>query len=112
MTRACVLILTLASPALAEDWRVLSTDEIQTALSARVLQYADGATQNFFGDGRTLYEVSTGESWGKWWVEDERYCSIWPPSATPTCYEVEALGLEVRFISSGGVVTSGRYIDL
>jgi hypothetical protein len=110
--RSLLLCLLLATPVLAEDWRMLDDAGITSALSARVLQYQDGSTQNFFTDGRTLYEAGAGESWGKWWVEGGRYCSTWPPSDVPACYTVEAQGLEVRFAGAGGEVTVGRYVDL
>ena len=110
--RALMLILLLSGPALAEAWRVLDDSGIRAALAARVLRYEDGATQNFFQDGRTLYEAGGGESWGKWWVEGGQYCSSWPPSDVAACYGVAAQGLEVRFTSTGGTVTVGRYQDL
>ena len=100
----------LASPASAEDWRQLDDAGITAALSARVLQYQDGASQNFFTDGRTLYTVTTGASWGKWWVEAGKYCSTWPPSETPSCYIVEQSGQDFRFTGSGGDVTVGRHV--
>ncbi|HMS95489.1 MAG TPA: hypothetical protein PKA03_09760 [Tabrizicola sp.] len=106
------IVLLLAGPALAEDWRVLSSEEIRSALSARVLQYADGASQNFFTDGRTLYQAGAGESWGKWWVEADQYCSTWPPSEVPSCYGVAAQGPDIRFTGASGDVTVGRYGDL
>lgn len=112
MMRPLILSLLLATPALAEDWKALDGPGITAALSARVLQYEDGSTQNFFTDGRTLYEAGGGESWGKWWVEGDQYCSTWPPSDVPACYGVEAQGLEVRFTSKGGDVSLGRYVDL
>lgn len=102
----------LAQPVLADDWQELDDAGINQALSARVLAYSDGASQNFFTDGRTLYEVSTGESWGKWWAEGGQYCSTWPPSPTPSCYDVAARGLEIRFTGTGGDKTIGHYIDL
>jgi hypothetical protein len=102
----------LATSVLADDWQKLDGVGITTALSARVLQYADGTTQNFFQDGRTLYQAGAGESWGKWWVEGAQYCSTWPPSDVPACYKVEAQGLDVRFIGKGGDVSVGRYVDL
>jgi hypothetical protein len=111
--RALLLTLALVTPAIAEDWRVLDDAAITEALSARVLQYEDGARQNFFQDGRTLYEAGAGESWGKWWAEGGKYCSTWPPSETPACYTVEVLGLlDLRFTGAGGDVTIGRYADL
>lgn len=110
--RAILLWLTLATPAMAEDWRVLDDAGITAALAARVLQYEDGATQNFFQDGRTFYELGAGQAWGKWWVEGGRYCSAWPPSNVPACYGVDVQGLEVRFTGTRGNVTVGRYVDL
>ncbi|MFN6008166.1 MAG: hypothetical protein ACK47C_18905 [Paracoccaceae bacterium] len=110
--RSLMLCLALSTPALAEGWRVLDGAGITAALSARVLQYEDGSTQNFFTDGRTLYQAGSGESWGKWWVEGGQYCSTWPPSDVPACYGVEAQGLDVRFTGKGGDVSVGRYVDL
>jgi hypothetical protein len=98
--------------AAAQDWQVLGGPEIGAALSARVLQYEDGTTQNFFSDGRTLFEAGAGESWGKWWATETQYCSTWPPNETPSCYDVEASGLDIRFTGSRGDVTTGRYVDL
>jgi hypothetical protein len=110
--RVLLIWLLLAVPALAEDWRLLDGPGITAALTARVLQYQDGSTQNFFLDGRTLYEAGAGESWGKWWVEADQYCSTWPPSDVAACYRVEVQGVEVRFTSKGGDVSVGRYVDL
>ena len=110
--RSLILCLALAGPVLAEDWRKLDDAGITAALSARVLGYDDGSTQNFFQDGRTLYQAGSGESWGKWWVEGGKYCSTWPPSDVPACYGVEAQGLDLRFTSGSGDVSVGRYQDL
>jgi hypothetical protein len=109
---AFFISLALFTPALAEDWRPLDDAGITAALSARVLGYEDGSTQNFFADGRTLYQAGAGESWGKWWVEGGQYCSNWPPSDVAACYGVEVQGLEVRFTSKSGDVSVGRYQDL
>lgn len=112
MLRSALFAAFLVTPALASDWRVLDDAGITAALAARVLQYEDGSTQNFFQDGRTLYEAGGGEAWGKWWVDGGQYCSTWPPSDVPACYGVEAQGLNVRFTSKGGAVSVGRYQDL
>jgi hypothetical protein len=112
MLRSAILCLVLTSPALAGDWTLLDDAGITAALSARVLGYEDGSTQNFFTDGRTLYEAGAGESWGKWWVSGGKYCSTWPPSDVAACYTVEAQGLDVRFTGTGGDVSVGSYVDL
>jgi hypothetical protein len=95
----------------AGDWQVLRGHAVHEALAARVLAYADGSTQNFFADGRTLYE-SGSASWGRWRVEGDLYCSQWPPAERWDCYGVERNGLDIRFVSPGGSVTEGRYVDL
>jgi hypothetical protein len=115
MTRHFLLALMLASPAVAEDWRRLDGAGITAALSARVLRYEDGSTQNFFQDGRTLYKAGATESWGKWWARGGSFCASWPPSDRPFCYVVDARGLDLRFTGigpTGGLVAIGRYIDL
>jgi hypothetical protein len=92
----------------AEGWERLSGQGITAALSARVLGYPDGTLQDFFADGRTLY----GESWGRWEVRGDRYCSLWPPSDRWACHEVERSGLDIRFTDEQGAATVGRYVDL
>ncbi|RYI20131.1 MAG: hypothetical protein EON48_09080 [Acetobacteraceae bacterium] len=112
MLRSALLLLCIALPAQADGWRALDDAGITSALSARVLRYEDGSTQNFFAGGRTLYEAGAGESWGKWWVAAGQYCSTWPPSDVAACYGVEVKGPDVRFTSQGGDVSVGRYQDL
>jgi hypothetical protein len=94
----------------AEDWQVLAGPEITAALTARVVQYEGGAVQNFFADGRTLYEAPA-PSWGHWRVQGAQYCSVWLPSDRWTCYEVAQRGLEIRF-GSGAEAAIGQYVDL
>jgi hypothetical protein len=111
--RASVLAVLLATPVAAEEWQPLTGPQIRDALAARVLGYPGDRHQNFFADGRTLYE-GTQSDWGQWRVEGDRYCSLWPPSDRWTCYAVEraARGLDLRFLADDGSVTVGRYIDL
>jgi hypothetical protein len=92
----------------AQDWQALDGQAVRAALEARVLAYPDGTRQDFFADGRTLY----GQQWGKWGVQGDRYCSLWPPVDRWDCYDVAILGLEVRFTSAGGAETIGHYADL
>jgi hypothetical protein len=99
--------LGLAS-AQAGGWERLDGPAITAALAARVLGYPDGTLQDFFADGRTLY----GESFGRWEVRGDRYCSLWPPSDRWTCHDVERQRLDIRFTADDGTVTIGRYVDL
>ena len=94
----------------AEDWARLAGPDIRAALTARVLGFADGTTQEFRADGTTL--AGSGE--GRWRVDGDRYCSAWPPAEAWACYDVEreAGGLDLRFTSDDGSVSVGRYTDL
>jgi hypothetical protein len=96
------------TPALAEGWERLDGPGITAALAARVLGYPDGTLQDFFADGRTLY----GESYGRWEVREDRYCSLWPPSDRWACFDVDRQRLDIRFTAGDGTVTIGRYVDL
>ena len=109
ITVALAILLGFTSTlAAAEDWKRLDGPGITAALAARVLGYPDGKLQDFFADGRTLY----GESWGRWEVRGDRFCSQWPPSDRWTCHAVDQSGLDIRFTDDAGVTTIGRYIDL
>ncbi len=89
----------------AQDWKRLDGAQIEALLTGAKVTYGS-ARQNFFAQGRTLYNAGRG-AWGYWAVRDDQYCSQWPPSETWTCYEVTANGDSVRFIADG-VVTQGR----
>jgi hypothetical protein len=110
--RATIMILLLAaSPAMAEDWARLTGDQITQALTARLVVYDGGERQQFNADGTTLYE-SPEPSQGQWRITGDQYCSQWPPSDRWACYDVEAQGLDIRFIAGDGSVATGRYADL
>ena len=96
--------------AAAGDWARLDGAAITTALTARVLGYPDGTLQDFKADRSTL----AGGGAGRWSVQGDRYCSVWPPGEVWTCYAVDrhARGLDIRFTDEAGHVTVGRYVDL
>jgi hypothetical protein len=109
----CLIMLAMGSPVFAEDWRALDGAGVAKALTSRVLQYKDNAQQDFFADGRTLYQTRDS-SWGKWRVDNDRYCSIWPPADGWACFSVSISddGLRIQFTDSDGSNTDGKYIDL
>jgi hypothetical protein len=110
--RILFLTFLLAMPAAAGEWRLLDAAGISAALSARVLRYDDGSTQNFFRDGRSLREAADGTRWGSWWVDGNRVCLLWPPSVTPDCMTVAARRIDLRFTAPDGEVRIARYVDL
>lgn len=113
MRVALMMFMLSTAPAMADEWKPLSGDQITQALTARVLRYDGGETQQFNADGTTQYE-SPEVSNGQWRVMGSEYCSRWPPSDRWSCYgvEMEAAGLDIRFIAGDGSIATGRHMDL
>ena len=110
MRKLVVLTLVCAQPLYADaEWRSLSGEAVRDALSGKRVQYAR-AWQHFYASGRTLYNAGQ-DSWGYWRIEDDRYCSMWPPSDLWACYDVQGATTAVRFVGEGGEITAGVYID-
>jgi hypothetical protein len=104
--------LALASMAQAQDWQPLDGKAIKTALTARLLAYEDGTTQQFDADGSTIYTADKPSN-GQWRVEGDQYCSVWPPSDRWSCYDIARSvdGLGIRFTGGDGSESTGKYID-
>lgn len=94
----------------------INANDIPGALIRAPFTYADGATQVFTADGRTVYTERGRPSPGEWKVdEDGRFQSFWPPSEY-TSYDLtwivgpdgEAVG--IRFVDPNrGSTFEGRY---
>jgi hypothetical protein len=112
MTRFALIALLLAPfSAHAEGvWTTMSGEEITVALTDRKLRYKD-ASQVFRASGKTLYTQGGRESWGEWRVDDNQYCSQWPPQGLWACYHMDRSGDEVRFIGTGDDITVGTYVE-
>lgn len=110
---ALATILVAGAARAEEGWQPLSGPQITAALAARHLVYDGGATQQFDQDGSTTYDAGS-PSLGRWRVEGDRYCSVWPPSDLWACYAVDrsADGLDLRFTAGDGSSSVGRYDDL
>jgi len=108
------LVLALPAAAAGDDWTRLSTPEIAAALTARSIVFDNGALQEFRADGTTSYDSGSGPVEGRWRVSDDEYCSVWLAAGEWTCFDVErsASGLDLRFTSTGGGISVGRYVDL
>ncbi len=100
-----------AMPAWSEAWRALTGPEIAAALTDRSLAYENGARQSFREGGGTTYRVGAGVSEGRWRVEEDRYCSNWPPAESWSCYvlEREAETGRLRFSGASGDMSIGSY---
>jgi hypothetical protein len=103
----------LAATAQTQDWQPLDEAALKDALTARLMAYEDGATQQFNADGTTVYTKDKPSN-GQWRIEANQYCSQWPPSDRWTCYDVarSADGLNIRFTAPDASTTTGRYTDL
>ena len=95
---------TTESPAVSDGDRIDPAD-IAAALTRAPFTYADGATQVFAPDGRTVYTENGTQSSGEWKVDDDgRFQSFWPPSEY-TSYDVSWI------VDSHGEVIGIRFSD-
>jgi hypothetical protein len=79
--------------------------DIPSALTRAPFTYANGATQVFTPDGRTVYTEKGTPSSGEWKVDDDgRFQSFWPPSEHTT-YNVSWIA------GSGGEAIGIRFVD-
>ncbi len=101
-----VVMIVCAGPATA--WEALTGAQIEVALSGQTLVYDAHTLQHFRADGQTDY-ITERASTGRWAARGDQYCSTWPPSDTWTCYDVEAEGDAIRFISPDGSMSEGRF---
>lgn len=110
MRRFALILSLLGSPLAAEEWMPMTGEEIRIALTGRTLVYPD-TTQDFRESGRTLYVHKGRESWGYWRVEDDQYCSQWPPNDLWACYAMDRRGDTLRFVGERDDITEAIYAD-
>ena len=101
----CALVLT-GSAALAGDAK-LDAGSVTVLLTGRTLTYDDGSRQVFKADGDTVYDNGR-PSTGRWTVQGDRYCSVWPPSDHWACYDVTQGDAGIGFVAEDGSVTLGQ----
>jgi hypothetical protein len=110
--RRFALIVLLICPLTAsadETWTPMKGDEIRAALTGRTLQYQT-AWQDFRASGKTLYTAGA-DSWGNWRIEDDQYCSQWPPNDLWTCYKMDRSGEKLRFVGPNNDMTEAVYTE-
>ncbi|MBD3664511.1 hypothetical protein [Sulfitobacter aestuariivivens] len=106
---ALMLLLPVAAASEEGAWVPMNDDEIRNALTERTLQYAN-ARQSFYASGRTLYNAGR-DSWGYWRVQNDSYCSQWPPSDLWACFKMDRKGTMLRFVGAGDDITEAVYLD-
>ncbi len=103
---ACAAMM-VCSAAQSEEWRVLSGEQIATQLTGRTVIYVN-ATQRFYASGRTLYNAGH-DSWGRWEVRGNQYCSQWPPAGGWACYDVAVQPGKLQFQGESGDLSEGVF---
>lgn len=105
MRRIALFLVCVPGLLWAEEWRSLDEAGIRAALSGQVLDY-ETAWQDFRASGKTLYNAGE-DSWGNWRVQNDQYCSQWPPRDLWDCYDVAQSGARIRFTGAYEDVTIG-----
>lgn len=81
-----VAMLLLTASAMAAE-KALSGAEIARLLPM-IVAVGDNSRQTFTASGATTYIDGGRQSAGRWRVQDNLYCSQWPPSGSWACYQV------------------------
>ncbi|MEM7242710.1 MAG: hypothetical protein AAF429_11045 [Pseudomonadota bacterium] len=93
-------LATLATSSVAEDMLSLTGDALVTTLTNAQVYYDNAHRQFFYEDGLTEYSSGSQPSLGNWRIQNDQYCSQWPPQKDWDCYEVRrsADGSRIVFI--------------
>ncbi|MDX1710226.1 MAG: hypothetical protein R3316_03715 [Rhodovibrionaceae bacterium] len=122
---ATLLVLPALSTNAADEEQPLTGAEIKAALSGNtVFGEQDGTKwkQYFAPDGSTTYISGDDDpSPGKWRVDGDTFCSLWPPASDWDCYDMtgdlDASPPSVTWIYQGGgapwpaVVKDGNQLE-
>ncbi len=93
----------------ADGWeRLLDDEAVFDAIAGRTIVYDEYTFQVFGPAGDTQY-VTERMSEGRWAARGGQYCSVWPPSDSWACYDLQINGDRVRFIASDRSVSEGVY---
>ena len=83
-----LMIAIFLAPALVQaEERKLNGAEISDLLP-KVLATSETTRQTFDRDGRTDFDDGRRPTVGRWRVQNDAYCSLWPPSDLWRCYDV------------------------
>ncbi|MFO6463905.1 hypothetical protein ACK8OR_05905 [Jannaschia sp. KMU-145] len=105
--RLAAMFCIVALPVVAQDWQPVA--DVYGTLSGRTVQYPS-ATQAFRSNGSTRYDAGT-PSVGRWTESAGRYCSVWPPVESWSCFDVmiSGDGSRIRFVDDRGNATDGAF---
>jgi hypothetical protein len=104
--KALIAALVLALPISANaDEALVKSPDLEKLFSDKSLYgtAAKAAVEQIFQkSGVTFYLENGTSSQGTWKIENNKYCSQWPPNPSWSCYDVMRDGDSVTFISSSG----------
>jgi hypothetical protein len=80
-------LLVVAGPPAGAEERSLAGAQIR-ALLPTIIVRGNGTVQTFSASGETTYSEHGRDSHGRWSVEGDLYCSLWPPNETKACYSI------------------------
>jgi hypothetical protein len=105
MLRMIVMTAVFLAPQAAWAKSVkLAAAEITAVLSDQSLYAGEQGEieQIFQKSGQTFYLDHGNSSQGTWKVENDKYCSQWPPSQSWSCYDVIRDSDAITFVSGTG----------
>ena len=99
-----IALLFWSLPGQAAEIAVITPDLEKLLTDVSLYGFGDKAQveQIFQKSGVTFYLENGNSSQGNWKIENNKYCSQWPPNPSWACYDVMRDGDAVTFVSSTG----------
>lgn len=88
-TLISLAFLIISTAATSAEESTLTGEEISNLLPT-IKATGENYTQTFTKKGLTTYIYDGRPSEGRWMVQDNQYCSTWPPNNVIECYDVRA----------------------
>jgi hypothetical protein len=105
---ALLIFLSIPNVAFAGPQK-LNAMQIHELLSDRIIYSVPTVApseQLFQKAGATYFSENGNQTQGSWKIENDKYCSVWPPSENWVCYEMTREGNLINFISPSGNVST------
>src|SRR4051812_6383277 len=110
---ALELLALVAAGSARADETALDHSAILETLTGAIVE-GSSWKQSFEKGGATVYVADGKQSTGRWDVQGDQYCSMWPPSDAWSCYAVTSTvvgdATTITWISADGSRESGRLV--
>ena len=105
-----ILILLCSTAIGIAQEQKLTGAEIE-ALLPNIKAKGENFTQVFTQKGLTTYTYDGRPSEGRWMVQDNQYCSTWPPNNAIECYDVlvDKTQKSITWIGAGNSASKATY---